>query len=139
MEKTLLINGKNITFRKSGATMLVYKRQTGREFLSDLSAFLNCYKKDGNGNFIVGKDGKPEIEINKSLFDFEYMYDIVHIMAWQANKSIPSDALEWFDQFDEFPILQVFIDLLPMLTAEMSTDEKNALAVAVQNNQTVKN
>ena len=122
MEKTLTIDGKQVPFRKSGATMLAYKRQTGREFYSDLSAFLGCVNKDEKGNIIM-TDGVPSVDMSK--FDIEYMYAMIHVMARSADRSIPADMLDWLDTFDDFDVIGIFCQLMPMLGAEMKMDEKN--------------
>lgn len=122
MEQTLVIGGKNVVFRKSGATMLSYKRQTGREFYSDLTAFLSCVKHDKDGKVSM-TDGVPDVDMSK--FDMEYMYQMLHVMARAADKSIPSDILEWLDTFEDFDVIGAFCQLLPMLGKEMAIDEKN--------------
>ena len=37
MEKTITIDGKKVRFRNSGAVMLRYKMQFGKEFLAELA------------------------------------------------------------------------------------------------------
>ena len=128
MEITLTIDGKRVPFRKSGATMLAYKRQTGREFFTDLSAFIGSIKRDKKGNVIVDENGFPEADM--SQFDMEYMYDMVHIMACSADRNVPKDLLDWLDEFDDFDIVGIFCQLLPMLNKEMQVDEKNSLTAA---------
>lgn len=124
MEKTIEISGKKVTFKKTGATMLQYKRQTGREFYKDLSAFLNCVGFDENGEI---KDISKKTAVNvMSETDFEYMYSMLHIMARAADKNIPADMLDWLYEFDDFPVLQIFCELLPMINGEMAVDRKNA-------------
>ena len=122
MEITLTIDGKRVPFRKSGATMLAYRRQTGHEFYSDLSAFLGCVNRDEEGK-VVMEDGVPAVDMAK--FDIEYMYSMIHVMARAADRSIPSDVLDWLDMFEEFDVISIFCQLLPMLGAEMKLDEKN--------------
>lgn len=123
MEKTLTIDGKSITFRKSGATMLAYKRQTGNEFYSDLSAFLGCVNRNEKGEVITDEDGIPSVNMEK--FDVEYMYQMLHVMARAADRSIPADVLDWLDTFDDFDVIGTFCQLLPMLAGEMAVDPKN--------------
>lgn len=122
MEQTLTIDKRQVTFRKSGATMLAYKRQTGREFFSDLSAFLDCVNRDKAGNIVMNGD-VPAVDMKK--FDIEYMYQMLYVMARSADKTIPADLLEWLDGFEEFDVIGTFVKLLPMLSAEMAVDEKN--------------
>ena len=127
MEKTLTIDGKSITFRKSGATMLAYKRQTGREFYSDLSAFIRSVRLDKGGNIVLDEHGLP---CDMDQFNVEYMYNMIHVMARSADKNVPSDMLEWLDTFDEFDVMSIFSQLMPMLGLEMKIDEKNSLTAA---------
>lgn len=129
MDITLTISGRSVTFRKSGATMLAYKRQTGREFYSDLSAFIGSVKRDKDGKVIVDDLGFPVADMSK--FDMEYMYNMIHIMARSADKSVSPDLLEWLDTFDDFNVILIFCKLLPMLSEEMKVDEKNSLTAAV--------
>ena len=127
MEQTLTIDGKRVPFRKSGATMLAYKRQTGHEFFADLSAFLGCISKDKDGKVLM-KDGVPVVDMEK--FDIEYMYQMLYVMAKAADRTIPSDLLDWLDGFEEFDVICIFCQLLPMLASEMAVDPKNSLTAA---------
>ena len=127
MEKTLDVSGQKVTFRKSGATMFAYKQQTGRNFYSDLSAFLHCAKLDKKGQVIM-KNGVPDIDWEK--FDFDYMYYMLHVMARSADSSVPSDMIEWLDGFEKFDVIGIFIELLPMLRDEMQIDAKNLSTAA---------
>lgn len=123
MEKTLEIAGRKVTFRKSGATMLAYKRETGREFYSDLSLFLDCVKLDEKKQPVLDASGQPEIDFAK--FDMDVMYSMVHVMARGADKNVPSDVLDWLDEFEDFDVIGVFCALVPMLSKEMEIDRKN--------------
>ena len=134
MEITLTIDGKRVPFRKSGATMLAYKRQTGHEFYSDLSAFLGCVNRDNEGKVIV-KDGVPSVDMSK--FDIEYMYSMIHVMAKSADRNVPSDLLDWLEEFEEFDVIGIFMQLLPMLSKEMKIDEKNSLTAAEKSQTTI--
>lgn len=127
MEQTLTIDGKRVPFRKSGATMLAYKRQTGHEFFGDLSAFLGCIGRDKDGNVLMN-DGVPAVNMEK--FDIEYMYQMLYVMAKAADRTIPSDLLDWLDGFEEFDVIGIFCQLLPMLASEMAVDPKNSLTAA---------
>lgn len=122
MEQTLTIDGKKVTFRKSGATMLAYKRQTGREFFADLSAFLDIVERDEDGKVIMNGD-VPAVDMSK--FDIEYMYQMLYVMAKAADRTIPADLLDWLDGFEDFNVIGIFVQLLPMLSAELAVDPKN--------------
>ena len=122
MEKTVVIDGKNVVFRKSGATMLAYKRQTGHEFYADLSTFLEMVERDESGKIIM-IDGVPKVDMTK--FDIEYMYQMLYVMARAADSTLPADLLEWLDTFEDFNVISIFVQLMPMLADEMTVDQKN--------------
>lgn len=130
MEKVIEIDGKAVVFRKTGATMVAYKRQTGREFYSDLSNFLNVVEKDENGEILRDGNGNPKVKLEN--FTVDYMYDMLHIMARAADKSIPADIVDWLDGFNDFPVVQIFIEILPLLNNEMQISRKNLSAAAVK-------
>lgn len=131
MEKTVEICGKKVTFKKTGGTMLRYKAQTGREFYADLNAFLKCAKLDKSGKVQHDSDGKPLI--NMSEFRIDFMFDILHIMARSADFSVPADVLDWAESFEDFNVVKIFCEVLPMLSDEMKIDEKNALTASARN------
>lgn len=133
MEKTIIIDGKSVTFRKTGGTMLAYKRETGREFMPDLIDVTEkagklaqmrheIMKKDSGEN---DNDAILEALENVVFPSYETIYDILHVMARAADKSVPSDVLEWLDGFDDFDAMQVFSEISPMLVSESQVSPKN--------------
>lgn len=128
MDKTIFICGKPVVFRKTAGTMLRYKRQFGRELLPDLIKIYNLFPTLRQ---YAGKtDELPEddkIALAKIILgtETEWMYDIAYIMAQQADPSI-TDEIEWLDSFDDFNIMSIFVQLMPMLQAESAVSPKNA-------------
>lgn len=128
MDKTIIICGKPVVFRKTAGTMLRYKRQFGRELLPDLIKIYNLFPTLRQ---YAGKtDELPEddkIALAKIILgtETEWMYDIAYIMAQQADPSI-TDEIEWLDSFDDFNIMSIFVQLMPMLQAESAVSPKNA-------------
>lgn len=119
MDKTITIDGRQVTFRKTGGTMLRYKRQFGRELYADLDKIyaalpmLEAIKTD------------KEAAIHAMLgTETEWMYDIAYIMAQQADASI-TDELSWLDSFEDFNIWNVFMSLFDLLKAEQTASPKN--------------
>lgn len=98
MEKILNIDGRQVKFKSTGAYLLRYKAQFGRDALKDI------YKLMG----AMGEDNKIT---NIDALDLEVLYDIVWTLAKTADPSI-KPPLEWLDEFSEFPVM----DILPELT-----------------------
>lgn len=104
--------------RKTGGTALRYKRQFGREFLADLQKILALRSR-------LKPDSTPEEKAEIVLStETEWMYDILYIMAQQADPSI-TDELEWLDSFDDFSIWGAFDQIMPLLIAESKVSPKN--------------
>ena len=119
MDTIITIAEKRVPLRKTGGTALRYKRQFGREFLADLQKILALRSRLTPD---TTQDEKAEIVLSTET---EWMYDIIYIMAQQADSSI-TDELEWLDSFDDFNIWTAFDQILPLLIAESKVSPKNA-------------
>jgi hypothetical protein len=116
MEKTVTIDGKEITFKTNGATPLRYKAQFGRDYFKEIlkmAPLQNLSKKKKEN--IVASD--------LEALDFEVFYNIAWIMAKTANPSIP-EPMEWLEQFEEFPMAEVIPELQDMLLTSIQTTKK---------------
>lgn len=118
MEKTLEFGGKNVTFKSNMKTLLIYKAQTGREYLSDVVNLGEIVKYDDKGNVLKG-------ECNLAALNTELLCTVAWAMARTADKNVP-ELYDWLDEFDEFPIMTVLNELMPMITKSIKADKKNA-------------
>lgn len=109
MEKTLTIGGRQVKFKSSGAFLLRYKAQFGRDAVSDISK-LEKFINNGNTDF--------------SAFDVEILFSLIWVLAKTADPGIPSDPFEWLDSFDEFPIADIFPELVDMLYGAFRSTKK---------------
>lgn len=128
MDKTVYIGGKPVVFRKTAGTMLRYKRQFGRELYPDLIKIYDLFPI--LRQYTDGKDEMTEaqkVELAKVMLgaETEWMYDILYIMAQQAEPSI-RDELEWLDSFDDFNVFEIFMQLMPLIQMEQQVAPKNA-------------
>lgn len=124
MDKTLTISGKKVVFRKTGGTVLRYKRAFGREFNDDLQKIANLYRFTAKDTETMTEAEKAEL-VNAALgVETEWMYDMAFIMAQQADPSI-TDELEWLDGFDDFNPLEVFPELMELIYDEQKVSPKN--------------
>lgn len=114
MEKTLIIDEKEIRFKTNGATPIRFKAQFGRDYFKEILKLAPLEKLKGKK--------KLQVEDLEAL-DFEVFYNISWIMAKTADPSI-AEPLTWFGEFEEFPIVDVFIDLQDLLAASLQTGKK---------------
>lgn len=140
MDKTIIIDGQQVVFRKTAGTMMRYKRQFGRELSPDLAKIYDIIPlltqyTDSEAEPEEGLTDEQRKAQKKAhdiaaaklvlSIETEYMYDIAYIMAAQADPSIV-DQMEWLDRFNSMNIMDVFMQLLPLIQAEMRVSQKNA-------------
>lgn len=116
MEKLLEIDGKQINFKTTAATALHYKAQFHRDYLVDVLKLVKLKKLQ---NLDVNNLDFDEL----SQVDFNGMYNLVWALAKTADRTIP-DPISWFDQFQEFPIMEIFYDLIELVGRSLNPSKK---------------
>jgi hypothetical protein len=114
MEKTLTIDGKEVRFKTNGATPIRFRAQFGRDYFKEILKLAPLEKLKG----------RKKIEIKDlEALDFEVFYNLSWVMAKTADPSI-SEPLTWFGEFEEFPIVDVFLELQELMAASLQTSKK---------------
>lgn len=113
MEKSILIDGKEIRFKSTAATPLRFKAQFGKDYFAELLK-LNSLSKF--------KQEEANYEALEGV-DFEVFYNIIWTLAKTADKSIP-DPITWLDGFDEFPLFEIIPQIQDMIAASIQTKKK---------------
>ncbi len=108
MEKMIKIGDKEVALRTTGATLLRYKMQFGKDLLTELIKLDGAYQ---NG------------ELRAEKLDFEMFFNILWVMAKTANPDI-KPPIEWLDEFEEFPIMEILPEVMILLTNLMRTSKK---------------
>jgi len=108
LEKTIVIDGKPVRFKSTGAIPLRYKSQFGKDFFKELMKI----------SVLEGDQIKPE-DLEK--VDFDVFYNIAWTMAKTADPSIP-DPVEWLDGFEVFPMLDIIPELQELIHSNLTTE-----------------
>lgn len=119
MEKTLTIDGRQVRFKSSGAFLLRYKAQFGRDALQDVFKLQKAVRWD--------KHRKEHVLGNISALDLEVLYNLAWTLAKTADPSIP-EPIDWLDSFGEFPLSQVMPEIMGLIHMSLGTtvEPKNA-------------
>lgn len=125
MEKTIVIDGKNITFKSTGGTLYRYKNQFGREYIAD-AMILSEFQQSKRIEKIKTADGKTaEHEIyDYTKLNLELAYNLIWTLAKTADDSIP-DPQSWLDSFDTFPVMDILPMVLELFSKSSAIDSKN--------------
>lgn len=126
MEKTIIIDGKQIRFKTNGATPLRYKAQFGKDYFQEIVKLAPLEN-------LMGKKKKEITSEDLKVIDFEIFYNISWIMAKTADPTIP-EPLEWLDQFDEYPIADIIPELQELMAASFQTSKKKSTLQKKANN-----
>lgn len=118
MEKTLIIDGREVRFKSTGAITKRYKMQFQRDFFSDLSSM---------GLELIGVDFDNMKEADALAImrkiDFDLFLDLAWVYAKTADPTIP-DPLTWLDGFETFPIIEILPELQELLALTINTKKK---------------
>ena len=113
IEKTLIVSGKEVTFRASATIPRIYRAKFKRDIFKDLTKLEKSYKDR--------EDGTREFEIE----DLEIFENLAYIMALHANPTnTPKNIDDWLDQFDMFSIYEVCPEILKLWGENLNTDVK---------------
>lgn len=131
MEKVITIDGRQVTFKSTGAFLLRYKAQFKRDAIQDIfkliDALGNTKAKDLKKLKQLregGEDNAQEIEeiikslkgVNLDALDLEVFFNLIWTLAKTADPTIPP-PMEWLDSFSEFPLLDIIPEVFDMVTS----------------------
>lgn len=105
MQKIIKIDGKDVLFKTSGGFFKRYKTQFKRDPIADIFKLMDT------------QDGE---EFNLRNFDVEVLQDLCWALAQNADKNILPPQ-EWLDQFEEFPIADVIVELMDLIIRSISS------------------
>ena len=108
LQKTVNINGRDVTFRSSAAIPRMYRVKFKRDIFKDLTKLENSVKD---------KD-KRNLEID----DLEIFENVAYVMALHADPTIPENINDWLDQFEMFSIYEVLPQILELWGSNLFTD-----------------
>ena len=120
LTKTIIIDGKEVTFRASAAVPRMYRIRFQRDIYRDLALLDKA----------VGKEGDEE-HSNLDLFSLELFENIAFVMARHADpKNVPDSPEEWLDQFQTFSIYQVLPEIIQLwgLNVQQAAESKKNIA-----------
>lgn len=104
MEKTFNIDGKDVNFKATAATVRVYRRVTGRDLFRDLMSL------------------QASVNMNEpSAEAIEILTDLAYCMARQADPEVPGNIEDWLDEFEPNAITGVLADIATLWAANEET------------------
>lgn len=106
MEKTIVIDGRDIKLKSNGATPLKYKECFNRDFFHDIENMM------------------PKGKSKAINVDTELLYNFVWLLAKTADKEIENTPMEWLETFDEFPLMDFLTEIQDILIRLIQSRKK---------------
>ncbi len=111
MEKILNIDGRRVKFKSTGAFLLRYKAQFGKDALQDIYKLQTAINER---NQITNIDA----------LDLEVFYSLIWTLAKTADPALPP-PMEWLDEFGEFPLVDIVPELTDMIFSSLTSTVKS--------------
>ena len=103
MEKTIMIDGREVRLRASAAIPRLYRIKFRRDILQDMQAIKKAVEKSVQEN---AQEGGQMSSI--PLEALELFENVSYLMAKHADPAVPPTVEEWLDSFETFSIYTVF-------------------------------
>ena len=122
MEKTIMIDGREVRLRASAAIPRLYRIKFRRDILQDMQTIKKAVEKSVQEN---AQEGGQMSSI--PLEALELFENVSYLMAKHADPAVPSTVEEWLDGFETFSIYTVFPEIEELWMAnvqQLSTPAK---------------
>lgn len=134
MERTILIDGKEVRLRASASIPRLYRIKFRRDIIHDMAFISKALDK----SLRIRKAAEPAeskteakeetagqaaaLEASDIPLEALTMFEnVAYLMAKHADPTVPSDPEEWLDGFETFSIYQVFPVIQEMWEANLQT------------------
>ncbi len=107
LEKTVKVGEVDVKFKSSATIPRLYCIKFKRDIFKDLSKLEKSYKTS---------EGSFEIE------NLEIFKNVAYIMAYHADKSIPSSIDNWLEDFEMFSVYEILPEILELWGVNMQTE-----------------
>ena len=106
MEKTIMIDGREVRLRASAAIPRLYRIKFRRDIIQDMKTIQKAVEKSRQENQVDGQDGEELSTV--PLEALELFENVAYLMAKHADPTVPATVEEWLDGFETFSIYTVF-------------------------------
>lgn len=135
MERTILIDGREVRLRASASIPRLYRIKFRRDIIHDMAFISKALDKSLRARKAAAEpeesktDAKEEtagqavaLEASDIPLEALTMFEnVAYLMAKHADPTVPSDPEEWLDGFETFSIYQVFPVIQEMWEANLQT------------------
>ena len=117
MEKTIVVDGKELKFKATASTPRVYRQAFGRDIFTDIGTIIAS----------VGSDVDLPVTALDAFENVAYCLNSQAEGRELKRESIEKDMTTWLDGFETFSIYHIFPELMELwrLNNEQTVEPKN--------------
>lgn len=119
MEKTIVIDGKEVKMKASALVPRLYRFKFGRDMIADMNKLRKAYEKAANVAEEATEEEKKDAQL--SVMDLTIFENTAYIMAKHADNNQPDNPNDWLDQFNMFSIYEVLPHILELWNLSTAT------------------
>lgn len=112
MERTILVDDKEVKMRASALVPRLYRFKFGRDMIKDMMMLKKAYDKVKALPEETTDEEKEEAQL--SVMDLTIFENVAYIMAKHADASLPDSPDEWLDTFKMFSIYEILPQILEL-------------------------
>ena len=126
MEKTVIIDGKEVRMRASALIPRLYRVKFGRDMIADMRQLQKAYNRARS----LPKDATEEErqDAQLSVMDLTIFENVAYMMVKHGGNDIPDTAEEWLDSlsgvFSIYEVLPAILELWHMTNQTTSVPKK---------------
>lgn len=127
MEKTIIVDGKEMKLRATAALPRLYRFKFGRDIMQDMRKLQKAYNKVLAEQKKAEKDLTDEEreDIGFSVMDLELFENLAYMMAKHGDPdNVPDTAEEWMESLEFFSIYENLHHILELWMANTATTVK---------------
>lgn len=122
MLKTIKIDGKAVDFKITASFPIRFENQFNYDILQALLPTV-AEVFEGVQNATTKEDEVTAVLNNLMSLKLTDIQKLVWVFAQTADKNIP-EIVDWYDSFEEFPMLDVLKELIPCVISSLITKKK---------------
>ena len=112
MEKTIVIDGKEVRMRASALVPRLYRFKFGRDMISDMRQLQKAFSKATSLPEDATEEDRKDAQL--SVMDLTIFENVAYIMAKHADKNVADSLEHWLDDFEMFSIYEVLPHILEL-------------------------
>ena len=126
MEKTIVVDGKEVRMRASALIPRLYRFKFGRDMIADMRQLQKVYQKAASLPKDATEEEKQDAQL--SALDLTIFENVAFMMVKHAGGDVPDTPEEWLDSFDGifsiYEVLPVILELWSITNQTTSIPKK---------------